>query len=274
MQVRKVHAHFGVEVLDFDTLRAVAPEQIEELRTALSEHQLLLFRSGHRISPERQVEISSWFGHPVSDGGDGKFWSVLRNEEAAGRVRLAFHSDLSFTRSPIQGISLHAIELPTAGTSTSFVSGVHAWASLPPDRQGLLSAMCARHRLASKLFGDWPEFVADHPVRLLHPRSGRPVLYVTEHHAERIHELAPEDSARMLAELFAHLYAPEHVYTHRWESYDLVIWDNLSVQHARREEADPAGGSRVMQRVALNDVPFVELVEHARRTERRRALHS
>ena len=70
----------------------------------------------------------------------------------------------------------------------------------------------------------------------------------------------------MLAELFAHLYAPENVYTHRWESNDLVIWDNLSVQHARPEEADLARGLRSMQRVALNDVPFVELVERARRT--------
>lgn len=267
MRVRKLHPDFGVQVLDFDVLRAAASQELEELRGVLDRHQLLLFRCGRRIPPERQVEISSWFGPVVSNGGDGQLWSVLRNEEAAGRVRLAFHSDLSYTGSPIQGISLHAIEVPTGGTSTSFVSGVHAWSTLPPDRQQLLGTMTLRHQLSSKLYGDWPEFIADHPVKLLHPRTGQPVLYVTEHHAQRIHELAADESGSMLAELFAHLYAPGHVYTHHWERYDLLMWDNLAIQHARCEEADVTAGPRAMQRVALSDVSFDELLERARRAE-------
>jgi taurine dioxygenase len=268
MRVRQLHPDLGAEVLDLNPLRGVKPEEIEELRSAYDAHQLLLFRFGEPITPERQVEISGWFGPPVSNGGDEKLWSVLRNENAAGRVQLAFHSDLTYTDSPIKGISLHAIELPPSGTATSFVSGVHAWSTLPPQRQQQLATMTLRHRLSSTIYGDYPEFIADHPVRLVHPRTGQLVLFVTEHHATRIHELAPEDSDRVLAELFAHLYAPERVYVHRWQLYDLVIWDNLAIQHARPEDANVEDGPRAMQRVALSDVPFGELVERARLREK------
>ena len=49
----------------------------------------------------------------------------------------------------------------------------------------------------------------------------------------------------------------------------LAIWDNLTNQYARRGKAELAGGLRVMQRVALSDIPFEELVEQARRTVQR-----
>jgi taurine dioxygenase len=272
MQLRPLHPDFGVEVQGFEPLCEAPPRAIEELRAAFDQHQLLLFRGGQRIPPARQVEISGWFGPVVSNAADGRPWTVLHNEDAGGRVRLPFHSDLSYTDSPIQGLSLHALELPAGGSTTSFISGRHAWSRLSAQQQAQLAPMTLRHRLASQLFGEWPEFIADHPLRLLHPRTGLPVLYVTEHHAQRIHELSAAESERVLAQLFEHLYAPERVYTHCWEPYDLVIWDNLAIQHARREEAVLAGGSRAMQRVALSDVPFAELVERARRAQRHEQL--
>jgi taurine dioxygenase len=275
MWLRSLHPDFGAEVLDFDVLNGGAPEEIAALRAAYDEHQLLLFRgAGQPIPPERQVEISSWFGPPIANSEDGVLWTVLHNSEPAGSARLPFHSDLSYTDDPILGLSLHATELPPGGSATAFVSGVHAWETLSPELKDLLAGKTLRHRLATSLYGDWPEFLADHPVRLAHPRTGTPVLYVTEHHAERIHELEAETSARVLGELFAHLYAPEHVYVHDWTLHDLVAWDNLAVQHARPEVAEPAQGPRAMQRVALAEVPYFELVERARRQEEARAQHA
>jgi taurine dioxygenase len=276
MRLRSLHPAFGAEVLDFDVLKGGAPEEIAALRAGFDEHQLLLFRgAGQAVPPERQVEISAWFGPPIANSEDGVLWTVLHNEEPAGSARLPFHSDLSYTDDPILGLSLQAVELPPGGSATAFVSGVHAWRTLPQDLQALLADKTLRHRLASSLakgfYGDWPEFVADHPVRLEHPRTGAPVLYVTEHHAERIHELDEATSARVLAGLYAHLYAPEHVYAHQWALHDLIVWDNLSIQHARPEVAEPALGPRAMQRVALAEVPYHELVERARRQERERA---
>jgi taurine dioxygenase len=277
----------GAEVFDFDVLAPTPAEDIEELKGALDEYQLLLFRDGRLIPPDRQVEMTGWFGPPADNAGTGRLWSVLHNDDDAGRRKLPFHSDFTYTDSPIKIISLHAIELPAGGSSTSFASGAHAWVTLPPDRQHLLEGMTLRHRHistigagASPQSSDQPahplqppkEFVAEHPVCLVHPRTGQPVLLVTEYHAERIREVDQEESDRLLGEILAHMYEPENVYVHRWELYDFLIWDNLALQHARQDEAEIADGARAMQRVALNEVTYPELIARAWQQQKRRAL--
>jgi taurine dioxygenase len=272
MDIRPLHADFAAEVRDFGA--DPTAQTIADLRDALDQYQLLVLRCDAPLPPERQVEIASWFGTPV-DNGDGALWTVLQNEDAAGAIKLPFHMDLTYTDHPIKLITLQALELPPGGTSTSFVSNVSSWASLPAELQGLLEPMTVRHRHASKLGLDWPEFIAHHPACKRHPRTGRPMLFVSEHHAERILELDPARSDEILARLFAHLYADERVYTHRWRPGDLLIWDNLAAQHARREAADLSAGKRALRRVVIGDVAFPELVERARRqeAERARATH-
>jgi taurine dioxygenase len=265
---RPLHADFGVEVLELDPER-ISAQDAEGLKALLDEHQLLLFRGGKPLTPEAQVALCSLFGPPVDDG-NGKKWSVLHNDDAAGRIKLPFHADFTYTASPIKVISLHATDVPPGGTSTSFVSGIHGWESLPGELQQRLSPMSVRHRHRSAIAADSPEFIAVHPLRKLHPRSGRPILFATEHHAQRILELDPAESDAVLTRLFEHLYEEERIYTHRWALHDLVVWDNLAVQHARREAADPSAGTRVVQRVVVNDATYPELLERARREEAER----
>ena len=270
MRVRRLHAALGAEVLDVDLFRT-SPVEVDRLRAALDEHQFLLFRPGRHIPPERHVEIVGWFGPLTDDTGDGRYWSVLHNRDPAGSARLPYHSDFTYTDAPIKVISLHAIELPPCGASTAYASGIDAWATLPPDRQEQLASMAVRHAHQSYISSELPDFEAVHPVRLLHPRSGRPVLFVTEWHAKQILDLDAADNDRTLAELFEHLYAPGRVYVHAWQLYDFVVWDNLAVQHARLAEADIADGPRVLQRVTINDVSYAELIERAREQQDRRA---
>lgn len=270
MRFRPLHADLGAEVLGFDVQRGGAPDEVAELRRAFDRYGLLLFRDGGRVAPERHVEIAGWFGPPgpVDNGGGGDFVSVLRNEEAAGSMRLPFHSDLTYTDCPIKAICLHAIELPENGTSTSFVSGRAAWNRLPEETRGELADKVLRHLYVSQIpeYG-WPDFVADHPLRLDHPRTGEPILFATELHAERILQLDEERSRAVLDRLFVTLYAPEAQYRHWWRLDDLVIWDNLAIQHARTEQSRPSEGRRALQRVALAEVGLPELVERARRRE-------
>lgn len=263
MRLSPLHPDFGVEVHDFDVEGPTAPAEIEALRAALDEHQLLLIRPGRGISPERQVEIIGWFGPPMDNGGSA--WSTLDNHERAGSDRLPFHSDLSYTDAPIKVISLHALELPAGGSETAYVSSATAWSALQPNRQAWLAPLTLRHRHTSQIAEGRPEFAADHPLRLTHPRTGDPILYVTEYHADRIHELDAAESEATLAELRGHIYAPERVYTHAWRRHDLLIWDNLSVQHSRPQPAELAAGARVLQRAAVSEVSFAEAVARAQR---------
>lgn len=276
MRFRPLHPDLGAEVLDFEVQHGGSSEEIEGLRRAYDRYGLLLFRGGGRIAPERHVEIASWFGPPppVSNNGANTgqvsdLVSVLRNEEAAGSMQLPFHSDLTYTECPIKAICLHAIELPEGGTSTTFVSGVAAWRKLPADFQAELADKTLRHLYISRMpeYG-WPDFITDHPLRFEHPRTGEPILFATEHHAERILELDEAPGRAVLDRLFAVLYAPEARYQHWWELDDLVIWDNLAIQHARTEESRPSQGKRALQRVALAEVGLPELIERAREREK------
>lgn len=264
MEIRKLHDRFGAEVLGLDVAGPVAAGEVDALREAFDRHQLLLFRCGERLAPDRQVEISSWFG-PISLHFDGLPWTVLHNQNSVGSAKLPFHSDFSFTEQPLAGLSLQAIALPPGGSSTSFASALCAWETLSPERQAQLAPMTLRHCEASHLYTPWPAMTFDHPLRLPHPRNGRPVLFLTENHAERIHELPADESDRLIAELIAHLYSPAHVYEHRWTLYDLVVWDNIAVQHARTAEAPLSEGERAVQRVSLNSIGISDMVERARR---------
>ena len=268
MRLRPLHEGFGVEVLDVDLLGTVDDSQIEALRAAFNQHQFLLFRVGRALEPERQIEIMEWFGDVLEDNGSR--WGVLDNDTAAGSIRLPFHSDFTYTDHPLKAISLQAIAVPEGGTSTSYVSGASAWSTLLPERQQFLADLTLRHRHVSVISSGWPEFIALHPLRLLHPRTGRPVLFITEHHADRILDLDEAQSDEVIEELFAHMYAPQQVYRHQWRLHDFVIWDNIAIQHAREEEAAPSAGKRTVQRVCLGDIPLSQLIEIARDQERRR----
>ena len=263
MRFRPLHSGFGVEVLDLDLATNPDEATLAALRAAYDEHQLLLFRGGARLSPERQVEITGWFGE-VATHFDGKMHTVLSNENAYGRDRLPFHSDYTFTETPFLGISLHAAELPATETATSFISAVNGWASLPAERQAALAHLTLRHREVPLSSDRDRGYGYDHPLRLIHPRTGMPILFVTEHHAFRIHELSEAESDRLIAEIFAHLYRDEAVYEHRWQPHDLMVWDNLAIQHARSEQVERARGKRDMQRVTMHNIGLAEVNARAK----------
>jgi taurine dioxygenase len=267
MEFIPLHPDFGVEVRGFDTTNGGLPTEIAALREAYARHDMLLFRGGRRLAGERQLEIASWFGPPppVANSGPDDYITVLANDSPGGRDQLQFHCDLTYTEAPIHAICLHPIALPEGPTSTTYVSNKAAWRLLPQDMRDEIAGCTLRHVLVSRMTKyNWPPFVAEHPVRLIHPRSGEPLLLVTEHHAERIIELDEARSRAVLDTLFGVLYAPERRYTHWWQPHDLLIWDNLALQHARTEEAEPSRGRRALQRVALSDVPMPELIERAR----------
>jgi taurine dioxygenase len=264
MEFWPLHTGFGAEVTGFEVMRSSDPADIAELVAARDEYQLLVFRCDRDMPPERQVEITSWFG-PIMDSFGGGY-GFLSNEEGmfGGRERLPFHFDYSFTETPFTGISLQAIALPPAGTVTLFASNVLAWESLSPELQRRLEGLTLRHRDADDPTSGKTEIMADHPVKVIHPRTGKEVLWVTEYHALRILELGEADSDALLAELFAHIYAPERVYEHRWRLHDFLVWDNYTIQHCRPVEAHPAAGIRSLRRVTNSEKSLGEIMERAK----------
>ncbi|MFN8028458.1 MAG: TauD/TfdA family dioxygenase [Acidimicrobiia bacterium] len=257
----------GVEVLDVDLSHPVAESDIEQLRAHYRDDHLLLFRGQH-LSGDRQVEVLSWFG-PVLAEKMGAYGYVSNVIEGAvvPEGGLSFHSDFAFTWHPIDGISLHAVAVPANGAPTRFADAVRVVDELPHDLRARLErarvlnvfdfgAPADGRMRAADLAPDSPSCI--HDAIGTHRITGEPVVMAGEMHSDCVLGLAPDESEALLAELFAYLYAPTNVYEHRWAVGDLVLWDNLALQHGR--PAFPDDEERTLQRVVLGTKSAAELV--------------
>jgi len=70
-----------------------------------------------------------------------------------------------------------------------------------------------------------------HPLFLIHPITGRNVLYCNPGYTTRINELSERDSEAMLAYLFDHQLQPRFRFTHTWTENDVLVWDHLGTIH-------------------------------------------
>jgi alpha-ketoglutarate-dependent 2,4-dichlorophenoxyacetate dioxygenase len=73
-----------------------------------------------------------------------------------------------------------------------------------------------------------------------HPVTGRKSLYLSSHAGTIVGWLMPE-SRDLLRDLNEHATQRENVYIHRWQQYDLVMWDNRQTMHRVRrfDESQP-----------------------------------
>jgi len=268
MRIQPLDPGFGARVTGFDLIDGRDPADIAALQAAYARWNLLVFHHDGVLPPERQVEITGWFG-PIGANRDeqGRPWTTLHNDHATGSAVLPFHCDISFMPYPLEGISLHPLALPATPTSTTFVSNALGWDALSEPLRRRLENLRGRHFYASsgEMGMDWPVFEAWHPVRKTHPRTGQTLLFVTERHVDRFDTLDGDAGRALLDTLFATLYDEARRYEHRWSVGDLVIWDNLAIQHARTRPSPPSSGVRQLQRVALGEHGFIDQLETRRR---------
>jgi len=248
----------GVLVEDLD-LSGDFTSHEDELRALLHEHRMLCFRAPE-LSGEDQKRLLACFGPLVDESFDGSGWSYVSNVEPGGVLGdgpFLFHSDLEFTSDPLWVLSLYAIELPAAPTSTRFANGARAAERLDADLAADLDGRTAIHvfpllegrgdaRYRVRDIDDGAPR-AEHPLLLEHPVTGAPVLYVTAMQTDSVVGLPEDESEALLARLWAQLYAPDNVYEHQWHVGDLLVWDNLALQHAR----GAVTGRRTLRRVPV-----------------------
>jgi len=208
----------------------------------------------HHVRKEHRLD-----GHPeiliVSNVRDGRGRAI--GVEDAGRF---WHSDLSYKQVPSLLSALYALEVPVKDGrvlgATSFASTIAAFDALGEDLkqrlQGLRNVHSYRyyreknvraqreeqargartvqeHVLSEEQLKSVPD--VEVPIVRTHPVTGRKGLFVNEGHTASIVGLPEEEGARLLAELYAHIVKPEFRYEHDWRAGDLLMWDNVAVQH-------------------------------------------
>jgi taurine dioxygenase len=267
MRVRKLNASFGV-LVDHDLRRPLDAGDQDQLRALFASRHLLVFED-QVISFEDQVGVVGHLG-PVLPGGP-EWVSNVRENGLVPEGVLLFHSDFIFTAEPSLGLSLYAVEVPPDGSPTVFADAVRAAAELPPELRRRVEGHEALNifdldekrgdvRLREAVLGPetplTPRYA--HPVLMHHPRSGQELLSVNEMQTDRIIGMDAPESEETLQELWSVLYAPGNTYTHRWRVGDLLIWDNIAVQHGR--PAPPPDIPRTMRRVTMAEHSVFDLV--------------
>jgi taurine dioxygenase len=250
-------APLGAEVLNLDLSRPLSDAAFAQIHRAHLDHHVLVFRD-QRITPRQQIDFSRRFGplqiHVLRDFQLPGYPEVLvisnivENGKPIGLGDAGhfWHSDLSYKEVPSLGSMLHAQELPEEGGDTLFANMHLAYDTLPPALRRAVQGLRAEHSYLAQYAelqrrSPWRPNLTQaqidevkpvtHPVVRVHPETGRPALFVSEHFTTQIVGLPQDESAALLAELFAHSVKPEHVYRHQWQPHDLVFWDNRSLMH-------------------------------------------
>ncbi len=233
----------------------------DELLRLYKEEGLIVIR-GLNLTMSEQQEFCRTFG-PIPDSPYENFYvSNKRADGFLGTKELQWHNDVPYLPSPYLVAALHAVDVDPDATSTKFVSGMRAYERLPRPLQERVSGMKAlqvrqrtserRNRLEDLEAGD---LCTVHPVVRHQDGTGRPYLFVNENMTACIIGMSDEESDALLAELFSYLYAEDAVYEHRWQAGDLVVWDNLALQHARGAVGE---GARTLQRVTCTQYTYLD----------------
>lgn len=272
MRLTELSGTIGVEVhgLDLSTGNGTDPtwsaDDMRSLRDALDERHLLL-RRGEVLPGMVQTAFAARFGPLVPERS---IWGYVSNTHPEGVVRegpLLFHTDFAFTAHPVWFLSLHAIEMPADGSPTIWADAMAAVDLLPRTLRERLGTLQVLNCFDLLVDGDRRMRVADidprsprtvHPVLAPHPRLGRPVVMANAMHTDSIVGLPEAESEALLADLFAVLYDESNRYEHRWSVGDLVVWDNVALQHARGDIG--TGEARTLQRVTVGEYTPAELL--------------
>ncbi|MBM3373666.1 MAG: hypothetical protein FJY44_07315, partial [Betaproteobacteria bacterium] len=77
------------------------------------------------------------------------------------------------------------------------------------------------------------------PVVRVHPVTSRKGLFVNEGHTSHMYGMPEAEGDALLRQLYDHIIQPEFIYSHHWAPGDLLMWDNVAVQHKATFDYDP-----------------------------------
>ena len=241
----------GAEVSGIDLRQEVAPEALAEIRAAIADNLVLVFRD-QALDAEQHKRFARHFGtlhrHVLagadqlsSSQGDPEVFAWKTGRSSRYTAGDAWHSDVSCDAEPIWGSFLRVTRLPQIGGGDTAFANLHlAYESLSDPLKALLDGLTAIHdgELAwHRGYGADPvpgqTFPAtEHPVVAVHPVTGRKFLFVNAAFTSHIVQLTRAESDALLQLLFRHVekHLAFQVRIH-WQPDTLLFWDNWATQH-------------------------------------------
>ncbi len=274
IEVRPLAGALGAEVHGVDLAAELDAESFAEIEGAFRDHAVIFFRD-QVLTPEQHLAFARRFGaidvnkfFPTVDGHP-EIAEVRKEAHDQGNIGGSWHTDHSYDVEPAMGSILYARITPPYGGDTLFASMYAAHEALSDGLKQMLGGMTAVHG-AARAFGprsaNGDDMTAsfkrsesalrevEHPVVITHPGSGRRALYVNPGFTLRFKDMTEQESAPLLAFLYAHAVRPEFTCRFRWRDNSIVFWDNRATYHLALN--DYHGHLRLMHRVTVAGGPL------------------
>ena len=258
-------AALAARVTGLDLRQLLRPDQVAAIETGMDEHAVLVFPR-QDITDEQQLAFTLNFGELEATAGG----NVTKQDQTRLDIRIAdvsnldqhgrplarddrrrmfnlgnqlWHSDSSFRATPAKYSILSGRVVSTSGGNTEFADMRAAYDALDEATKREVEDLVCEHSLIySRGALGFDELTAEEramfaPVRQrlvrTHPKTGRKSLYLSSHAGSIVGWPVPEARA-FLRDLNEHATQPRFVYAHRWQPFDLVMWDNRQTMHRVR----------------------------------------
>jgi taurine dioxygenase len=252
----------GAVVEGLDLSKPLTAREADDVLHALAQHAVLRFPR-QELSAAQLADFSSRFGeleinvaNAYQEPGLPQVMILSNIVENGKPIGLAdagqgWHTDMSYSRIVAFANVLYGIRIPyrngVALGGTEFCDMRAAYDDLPDQVKARLDGLTALHdfnkfwEMMRREKGSQRPPLTDaqrqakppvsHPLFLVHPITGRKLLYANPGYTIRINELPERESDEMLAFLFAHQLQDKYRYVHRWQTGDVLMWDDLSTIH-------------------------------------------
>jgi taurine dioxygenase len=237
-------------------------QEADDLRRLYDSRDLLLFR-GHEWSQGEQIEFVKLLGGIV----EAQAHVSNRIAGFAMGGELVMHCDLAFSSVPLHGICLYGEEVSNDVASTRFVSNRTALRNLSQSQRDKFASAQVAHRYQEDQTEEGG-ITAWHPAIMQLPRTGEEVLFLPQMSANSIEGMPQDEAAQLIAEAQSTVLKGQGGYQHRWQPNDLLVWNNIALQHGR------GAVETVVQKRHLRRVTFGKSESYTGLSEHYRVSHN
>jgi len=253
--------HLGSELSDTD---------FQTINNALLEYKVLFFRDQHLDDAQHEA-FSRRFGEQVPHPTVRSLpqsTAILHMDAKETRAN-SWHTDVTFVANYPKVSILRGVVIPPYGGDTVWANTAAAYAELPTPLKTLADSLRAIHtniydyavprntdEAEAKRYRE--EFSAEvyeteHPLVRVHPETGERSL-ILGHFVKQIQGISREDSKYLLQLFHQRITHLDNTVRWRWQTGDVVIWDNRATQHIAVNDYGDA--QRIVRRTTIDgDIP-------------------
>jgi alpha-ketoglutarate-dependent taurine dioxygenase len=277
LKIHKLHQSIGAEIRNVDFSIPLSKDVVQEIHQAWMDYQVLVFPE-QSITDEQHAAVTRNFGKPeifhqniIKSKFVKEIFRVSNTDEEGRLVPQSdpvqqqlssakrWHTDSSYREIPAMGSLLHGIEVSRTGGLTCFTNMYDVYNALPTALRDKVDGKKCRHDFEhlSRISGARKPTEKERalmpavwqPMVRLHPVTKRKSLYISPIYNDQVEGMENEDAINFISELADFAGQDRFVYRHKWETDDVLMWDNRCTMHIVTPH-DPTE-RRVMHRTTI-----------------------